>query len=118
MVQITLEIRDDLYEFARGQRHECEFSAPEEYLLALLNMAVLMEMDERNALPHAAPFPLLITMPEGYRVMEKMQRERKPDFFDELEEDEGGGVRLKRDADASDDGGSSGRNDLDDGIPF
>ncbi len=94
MKKITLQISDEFYEFAKLRAEDDGFFGAEDYLNGLLNMALLRDADEFE---------------RGRLRLPLMPLKQEQDWLDELEEDPGGGMRLKSDRE---DG------DLDDDIPF
>jgi len=94
MKKITLQISDEFYEFAKLRAEDDGFFGTEDYLNGLLNTALLGDADEFE---------------RGRMRLPLMPLKQESGWLDELEEDEGGGMRLKSD-------GQSG--DLDDDIPF
>ena len=110
MKKITLQISDEFYEFARKQAEEDEFFGTADYLNGLLNMALLtavVDADEFEDMPY--PLPLVSLTTEQHQIMRIMHENIKHDPLAEVEEDEGGGMRLT--PDREDD-------DFDDDIPF
>lgn len=95
MTKVSLDISEKFYAFAKQQAALFGYIDTEDYLTGMLNTTLLSALlaFERNG-------PLRLSA-------EACDAERE--FFAELEEDEGGGVRLKSD-------GKEG--DLDDDIPF
>ncbi len=95
MKKVTLQISDEFFEFAKLRAEDDEYFGLADYLNGLLNMALLSAIDEFE---ENGPLRLPLTPPD-----------KEPDWLDELEEDEGGGMGLKSDR---------GDSDLDDDLPF
>ena len=94
MKKVTLQISDEFYEFSKRRAEDDGYFGTEDYLNGLLNMALLGDVDEYE---------------NGSLRLSARPCEAERDFFAELEEDPGGGVRLK--SDREDD-------ELDDDLPF
>ena len=94
MKKVTLQISDEFYEFAKLRGEDYGYFGPEDYLNGLLNTALLGNVDEYE---------------NGSLGLSARPCVAERDFFAALEEDPGGGVRLK----------SDGQNDdPDDDLPF
>jgi hypothetical protein len=126
MTKITIDICDEFYEFAKARAEDFDIPGPADYLLGLLNMAVLTDMDDYEETIDRLPKPLILRTTQERRLADKIRdaakdkgiapangksphrpfKQYKPDhdFRNELEEDPGGGVWKK--------------GDLDDDIPF
>jgi len=104
MTIVSMNISDELFAFAEEQAALFGYFSTEDYLNGMLDMTLL---SARNDFLKNGPLCLSSEPSEAER-----------EFFDELEEDEGGGMRLKEDEEQPGDDESGQPADLDDGIPF
>lgn len=137
MKRVTLQIEDEEFAFATRMAEEDGYNGPVDCLNGILSTALLRwmapkrEADEQDdPLARIVRFQdakievlqdlLLQALNECARhglLTPKARHEDEPGWFDELEEDEGGGMRLKKDEEGTpEDFGED--SDPDDGIPF